>query len=166
MATQKAITVLNLLWFPVKSWRSVIKERFRLADSCESQIGVLKVEPDLPLAMLFFIFHLYPTKIRWKRWRSLRSNITEIIFSILEMETSWKTFCCCYWNFFFPFFFFYITSQRLKDKPKNWLEGKSSGSILILLQIYFRFISQQTLQFYTSNKAGMPIWIKLSCNCP
>lgn len=67
---------------------------------------------------------------------------------------------------FFPFFFFYITSQRLKDKPKNWLEGKSSGSILILLQIYFRFISQQTLQFYTSNKAGMPIWIKLSCNCP
>lgn len=52
-------------------------------------------------------------------------------FSVLETETSWKTFYCCHWSFFFT------SHPKKKDEPKNRLEGKPSGSILILLQIYF-----------------------------
>lgn len=91
---------------------------------------------------LLSIFHLYPTKIRWKRWKSLRSNSTEITFFF----SSWKgrlpgrlfvVAIGAFLLFLVDWLVFKITSQRLKDGQKREKKVMSHGSILILLQINF-----------------------------
>lgn len=74
---------------------------------------------NLSFALLFSSFHLYPTEIRWKRWKNLRSYITEIIFSILKKEISWKIFCCCFWAFFFFFLNHIPKTENLGKKKKK-----------------------------------------------
>lgn len=56
-----------------------MKERFRLADNCESQIGVLKVEPDLPFAMFFL--HFSPVSHR-DQMKDSRDHILQKSFFI------------------------------------------------------------------------------------
>lgn len=139
MATQKALTVQNLLWFSVKCWRSVIKERFRLADSCESPIEVLNIDPDLH----FSPFSIYIPQRSDERDERVWDQIVQkslFFFSSWKGRLPGRLFVVAigaFLLFLVDWLVFKITSQRLKDGQKREKKVMSHGSILILLQINF-----------------------------